>query len=37
MRIKEGGGILRVLAYYVYLLVVWGLFRLLVRMPDVIR
>lgn len=37
MRSKQGGSFLKVLMYYVYLLVAWGLFRLLIRLPEVIE
>ena len=37
MRSKKDGGVVKVLMYYVYLFVAWGLFRLLVRLPDIIE
>jgi hypothetical protein len=37
MRSKKDGSFLKVLMYYVYLLTAWGLFRLLIRLPEVIE
>ena len=37
MRSKKDGDVFKVLVYYVYLLMAWGLFRLLVRLPDIIE
>jgi len=37
MRSKKDGSFLKVLMYYVYLLAAWGLFRLLIRLPEVIE
>lgn len=37
MRSKQGGSFFRVLMYYVYLMVAWGMFRLLIRLPDIVE